>query len=104
MFRTRGWLSNGTHPVACPTSTVTHLPAGGLEDLDRVAGGIVEQDLLASRPGNDVVAEAVHSFGSQALDLGLDVVNDVRAGRLGAPGPLGPFLSDEGQTCSERPS
>ena len=33
------------------------LGAGGLEELDRVAGGIVEQDLPAARAADDVVAE-----------------------------------------------
>ena len=33
------------------------LLVGGLEQLDRVARGILEQDLLAARPGDDVVAE-----------------------------------------------
>ena len=31
--------------------------SGGLEQLDDVAGGVVEQDLLAARSGHDVVAE-----------------------------------------------
>src|SRR4029453_1288071 len=49
--------------------------AGGVEQLDRVAGGILEEDLLASRPGDDVVPEG-HAFGAKTLDLGLDVVHN----------------------------
>jgi chromate reductase, NAD(P)H dehydrogenase (quinone) len=34
------------------------LSLGGLEELDRVAGGILEQDLAAAPAGGDLVAEA----------------------------------------------
>ena len=34
---------------------------GGLEKFNRIAGGILEQDLLATHPGDDLVAEA-HAF------------------------------------------
>ncbi len=43
-----------------------------MEELDRVAGGIVEQDLLAARAADDVVAEA-QPRGSQPLDFGGEV-------------------------------
>jgi hypothetical protein len=33
------------------------LSARRLEELDRVAGGVLEQDLLAARPADDLVAE-----------------------------------------------
>jgi hypothetical protein len=46
-----------------------------LEQLDGVAGGILEQDLLAARPANDVVAEG-EARGPQPLDISRDVVND----------------------------
>ena len=45
-----------------------HLCAGGLEQLDRVAGGIVEQDLLAARARDDVVAKR-QPRGAQPLHL-----------------------------------
>jgi pimeloyl-ACP methyl ester carboxylesterase len=46
-----------------------------LEQLDRVAGRVIEQDLLAARSGDDVVAEG-EPGGAQPLDLGFDVVDD----------------------------
>src|SRR4051794_37866664 len=51
------------------------LSACGLEELDRVAGGVFEQDLLAARPADDVVAER-HAGRAQPLDLRGDVVDD----------------------------
>src|SRR5439155_1630423 len=50
-------------------------PAGGgllrrLEELDRVAGAVVEHDLLPARPGHDLAAEG-HSCLAQPVDLGL---------------------------------
>src|SRR6476619_4708937 len=51
------------------------LPCGGLKQLDRVAGGVVEQDLLAAGAADDVVAE-VHAFAAEALDLGCYVIDD----------------------------
>src|SRR5215208_491304 len=66
-----------------------HLRAGGLEELDRVAGRILEQNLLAARTGDDVVAER-QPGGAEPFDLGRDVLDDevdaVPASRLrGAP-------------------
>src|SRR3954469_24886373 len=63
--------------------------AGGLEELDRVAGGVLEQDLPPAGPGDDVVAEC-QAGGAQAVDLIRDVLDDevdaVPAARLrGAP-------------------
>src|SRR5215831_6624256 len=49
--------------------------ASGLEQLDEVAGRVLDQDLLAARAGHDVVAER-HAGGLQAVDLGRDVVDD----------------------------
>jgi hypothetical protein len=46
-----------------------------LEELDRVAGGVVEQDLLAARAGDHVVAEA-QSGGPQPFDLSGKIVDD----------------------------
>src|SRR5688572_10170455 len=48
---------------------------GGLEDLDRVARGVVHQDLAAAGPADDVVAER-QPGGAQPLDLGRDVIDD----------------------------
>src|SRR5919109_287512 len=53
----------------------TRLCAGGLEELDRVARGVVEQDLPAAGTGDDVVAEG-QAGGAQALDLRRAVVDD----------------------------
>src|SRR5262245_56512698 len=49
--------------------------APGLEELDRVAGGVVEHDLPAAGAADDLVPER-DSFTGQAFDLGLDVVDD----------------------------
>src|SRR4051812_18812756 len=46
-----------------------------LEKLDRVAGGIVDQYLLAARSADDVVAEA-QAGGAQPLHLASDVLDD----------------------------
>src|SRR5437763_76209 len=48
---------------------------GGLEQLDRVAGGVLEQDLLPAGTGHDVVAE-VHARVAESLDLGSDVIDN----------------------------
>src|SRR4051812_4717479 len=56
-------------------SATRGLGPGRLKELDRVAGRILEQDLLAARSGHDVVAER-HARGAQAFDLGSDVVDD----------------------------
>src|SRR5690242_5763066 len=49
--------------------------ASRLEELDGVAGGIVEQDLSAAGAGHDLVSEG-NAFAAQAVDLCLDVVDD----------------------------
>jgi len=46
-----------------------------LEELDGVAGRIVEHDLLASRPADHVAAED-DARGAKPFDLRLDVVDD----------------------------
>jgi hypothetical protein len=48
--------------------------AGGLEELDRVAGRVVDQDLLTAGAADDFVAKREAS-GTQPLDLGSDVVD-----------------------------
>src|SRR6266511_1120801 len=53
---------------------IVHL-SGRLEQFDRVAGGVVDQDLGAAGPGHDVVAE-LHSFSAEPLDLGRYVVDN----------------------------
>jgi hypothetical protein len=45
---------------------------GGLEELDRVARGVLEQDLAAAALGDDVVTEAGSSL-AQRFDLALEV-------------------------------
>src|SRR5688500_14458220 len=50
----------------CAARLPDSLGAGGLEELDRVAGGVVEQDLLAARAADDVVAEG-QPRGTQPL-------------------------------------
>src|SRR5688572_21172621 len=44
---------------------------GRLEELDGIAGGIVEHDLAAARSADDLVAEP-HARRAQPLDLGVD--------------------------------
>jgi hypothetical protein len=68
-----------------------------LEDLDRVAGGVVDEDLSTARAADDIVAEA-EAGGAEALDLGVDVVDDEvdvsRRWRAGPPScgpPRGPI-------------
>src|SRR6059058_2266166 len=49
--------------------------ACGLEELDGVAGGIVEHDLLAAGTTDHGAAEH-HTGGAKALYFGVDVVDD----------------------------
>jgi hypothetical protein len=49
--------------------------AGRLEELDRVARGVVEQDLGTARAPYDVISE-VQPCGSETLDLRFDVLHD----------------------------
>src|SRR5215218_8343019 len=49
--------------------------SGGLEELDRVAGGIVEQDLLPAWAGDDVVAER-QPRGAEPFDFAGEVLDD----------------------------
>src|SRR5215216_3995891 len=81
---TVGFIGSGssgaiTRPLkssaSCGIESIFRLGAGGLEELDRVAGGIVEQDLLAARAADDVVAEA-QPRGSQPLDFAGEVLDD----------------------------
>ncbi len=48
---------------------------GRLEDLDRVAGGVVDEYLSTSGSADYVVAE-IGAGDAEALDLGVDVVDD----------------------------
>src|SRR5918995_3733757 len=74
--------------------------SGGLEQLDRVAGWVVEQDLLSAPAADDLVAKARPrtaqglDFGGQVLDLEL---NAVPAARLG-PAPVGHRLGGSSPT------
>src|SRR5918995_2574391 len=65
----RAWSA----PIA--RSDTLALIAGWLEQLDWIAGGVLEQDLLATRPADDVVAER-QTGGPQPLDVGRDVLDD----------------------------
>src|SRR3954454_2219281 len=57
--------------VDCRISSGT----GRLKQLDRIAGGVLEEDLLAAGPVDDLVAER-HAGRAQPLDVGGDVVDD----------------------------
>jgi hypothetical protein len=48
------------------------LVAGWLKQLDRIARGVVDKDLLASNSGNDFVAKS-GARGTQAFDLVFNV-------------------------------
>src|SRR5215208_6523627 len=58
--------------------------AGRLEALDRVARGVLEQDLTAAPPGDDVVTEAGPTL-LQRLDLAREV-HDLDLETIPAPG------------------
>ena len=79
---------------------------GGLEQFDRVAGRVLEQDLLAARAGDDVVAER-QPGGAQPLDLGGDVVDDqmdaVPAARPGRPAVGHRPAGRAGRTAQQQP-
>jgi hypothetical protein len=62
-----------------------------LEELDDVAGGILEQDLGAARAGDDVVAER-RSRLAQPANFGIDLVDD----EVGAVPAAGPGLAPSG--------
>jgi hypothetical protein len=49
--------------------------AGGGEQFDEVAGRVGEQDLASAGASDDVAAEG-QSGAAQALDLGIEIVND----------------------------
>src|SRR2546430_10947110 len=51
-----------------PYTTLFRSSGGGLEELDRVTGRVVEQDLLASGTGDDVIAEA-HALDRKSTRL-----------------------------------
>jgi hypothetical protein len=56
------------------TGQPAYAPAGW-KSSNRVAGGILEQDLLAARIADDVIAKA-QAGGAQPLDLPGNVVDD----------------------------
>jgi hypothetical protein len=58
----RGWC-----PTRCPGAAAGASP-GGLEQLDHVAGGVLQQNLRATRSGDDVVAEPA-AGGAEPVDL-----------------------------------
>ena len=61
---------------------------GGLEELDQIARGVLQQDLLATAAGDKLVAKARSRFlqlrdtGGQILDLELNAVPTSRRGEL----------------------
>jgi hypothetical protein len=67
-----GARTGGRRPVDAGRLTAS---IGGLEQLDRVARGIVEHDLGAARSSHHVAPEPGPG-STQALDLGGDVVDD----------------------------
>src|SRR5919201_6072590 len=70
---------------------------GWLKQLDRVAGWIVEQNLLPTRTGDHVVPEA-HARPSQPGDFGIDVVDK----QVNAIPPAWARLSAVGHGSSSR--
>lgn len=50
------------------------LGAGRLEQLDNVAGRVLQQNLLAARAGDNVVAEG-ETRGTQPFNLGRDIAH-----------------------------
>src|SRR5215218_435626 len=77
----RGWC-----PGRCPGRAARSSP-GGLEQLDHVAGGVLQQDLGATGSGDDVVAEPA-AGGAQPLDLAGQVVHlQVQAVPAAGDGP-----------------
>src|SRR3954454_17283996 len=78
MCRAASSLSvRASRPCGPRTSSRTRVRAAlcGLEELDRVPGGGVEQDLLAARAGDDVVAKA-QAGRAQSRDVGREVLDD----------------------------
>src|SRR5215203_432752 len=71
--RSRSSRAAWTSGLLQPPTTMSSL--GGLEELDRVAGGIVERNLLAAGATDDVVAKR-EPGRAQALDLARDIVDD----------------------------
>ena len=69
-----GLINESGRPVRLPDWLIA-LGAGRLEELDDVAGRILEQDLLAAGPFDDVVAER-RAGVAEPGDLGVDVVDD----------------------------
>src|SRR6266536_260323 len=62
-------VRQGRYPARrrCPRTAAGSSP-GGLEQFDGVAGGVLQQDLRAARPGDDVVAE-LQAGGTEPVDL-----------------------------------
>src|SRR4030088_2648222 len=71
-----------------PATSLARSAAGRLEQLDQIAGGILEQDLRTAGPGHDLVAE-FDSGGAQPCDLGGEIIDDqVNAVPAAGTGPL----------------
>src|SRR6185436_19210720 len=49
--------------------------SGGFEKFDDVAGGVLQQDLLAAGAGQDVVAKR-RALGAEAGDFGFEIADD----------------------------
>src|ERR687892_1382768 len=71
--------------------------AGGLEELDHIAGGVLQQDLTAAGTADDVVAEAQAGL-AESGDLGGDVADD----EVDAVPAAGPRLGSIGHRSSGR--
>jgi hypothetical protein len=61
----------------------------GLEEFDNIARGVLEQDLLAARTRDDVVAKR-NTGGPKPGNLGIDVVDDKMKAAPSAGSRLGP--------------
>lgn len=48
--------------------------AGGLEQLDRISGGVLQQDLVTAHPDDDVITE-VGPSRAEAVNFGLEIGN-----------------------------
>jgi hypothetical protein len=69
-------------------SALVQSAAGGLKQLDEIAGRILQQDLRSARPRHDVIAE-LDAGGAQPRDLAREVVHDeVNAIPAARAGPL----------------
>src|SRR5215469_755131 len=71
----RAWAGHGhVVRIGCRSFCESPSASGWLEELDRVTGRIVKEDLLAARTADHVAAEG-HARAPQASDFGVDVVH-----------------------------